>query len=71
DWITSIADRGIIEFVPKSDPTVKEMLSMREDIFPDYNELSFAAALGRYSTIVKKEKISMSGRVLYEYKKSE
>jgi hypothetical protein len=70
DWITSIADRGIIEFFPKDDPTVKEMLSTREDIFPDYNEASFEAALIKCATIVKKDRISDSGRILYEYKKS-
>ena len=44
-WILSIADSGIIEFVPKDDPTIRQMLSTREDIFPDYNELSFESVL--------------------------
>jgi len=69
-WITSIARYGVIEFVPKNDPTVLQMLSTREDIFPNYNQSSFEIALSKLSTIINKEVISKSGRILYEYKRS-
>ena len=35
DSIVSLAPRGVIEFVPKSDPMVVAMLSTRQDIFAD------------------------------------
>src|SRR5690606_8929642 len=51
EWITSMAPAGVIEFVPKSDPTVVKMLALREDIFPDYTEEAFATALARCGRI--------------------
>lgn len=66
-WITSIAPVGIIEFVPKGDPTVQAMLSMREDIFPDYTEENFSASLGRRARIVNRVQITGSGRTLYQF----
>ncbi len=69
-WITSIAKYGIIEFVPKNDPTILQMLATREDIFPNYNQSSFEIALLKSSTIINKKVISKSGRILYEYKRS-
>ena len=57
-WLTSLAPRGIVEFVQKSDPTVRLMLAAREDIFDRYDEASFAAALSRHARIVRTETIS-------------
>lgn len=67
DWIVDYAPSGIIEFVPKSDPTVQFMLSLRDDIFPDYTEATFRAALERRARIEARTVVSDSGRVLYEY----
>lgn len=66
-WIVGMAPRGVIEFVPKSDPTVRKMLALREDIFPDYSEENFAAFLGSIARVERKEKVSASGRVLYAF----
>ena len=71
DWITSIAPAGIIEFVPKGDPTVQAMLSMREDIFPNYTEETFAEALGRRARIVNRVQITGSGRTLYQFERKQ
>jgi hypothetical protein len=43
------------------------MLALREDIFPDYNEATFEAAIQRKAKIVGKQVISESGRTLYRY----
>ena len=67
DWITGTAPKGVIEFVPKADPTVKKMLALREDIFPDYTEEAFAAALGSLASITAREQVTDSGRTLYAY----
>tara|TARA_B110000438_G_scaffold294607_1_gene336284 strand:+ start:1540 stop:2931 length:1392 start_codon:yes stop_codon:yes gene_type:complete len=55
----------VIEFVPKSDSMVKRLLSTREDIFPDYNKEKFEEIFGRYYTILSKENIKNSERIIY------
>ena len=66
-WLVNFAPRGIIEFVPKNDETVKKMLQVREDIFINYNEETFKNILTNYSNILSKEVVSSSGRTLYEF----
>lgn len=68
-WITSLAPMGIIEFVPKEDPTIKSMLKLKGDIFPDYNIENFKKFLNQYSKIVSERNISESGRVLFFFEK--
>jgi len=36
-WLVGLAPRGVIEFVPKSDPMVQQLFAFREDIFSDYD----------------------------------
>ena len=69
-WLCGLAPRGVIEFVCKDDPTVQQMLSLREDIFPDYTEEAFATALQRQGRLVKVETVSSTGRRLYWYDRS-
>jgi len=68
-WIISLAPKGIIEFIPKSDSTLKIMLSTREDIFHDYNIEHFEFCIRRYANIIQKTEISKDGRVLYEFQR--
>jgi ribosomal protein L11 methylase PrmA len=68
-WITGLAPRGIIEFVQKDDPTIQRMLALREDIFDDYSQASFTTLLSRQARIVKQERISEAGRVLFWYER--
>ena len=46
-WLTDMAPRGVIEFVPKTDPMVVELLKLREDIFPHYDEEHFVSVWRR------------------------
>ncbi len=69
-WLVSLAPAGLVEFVPKDDPTVRLMLTSREDIFHDYSEENFSAALGRCARIDAAETISASGRRLFSYVRS-
>ena len=55
----------IIEFVPKSDPKVIEMLCNRTDIFDHYTLDEFEKQFSKYFTIIKKEVIPGSERTLY------
>ena len=67
DWILKISKHGLVEFVPKSDVTVKKMLEFREDIFKDYTEENFENCLKQKSKIINKSIITKTGRVIYEY----
>jgi ribosomal protein L11 methylase PrmA len=67
DALTSLAPRGVIEFVQKKDPTVQQLLALREDIFADYTPEVFESSLLSKARIVKKETVSAAGRTLYWY----
>ena len=67
EWITKLAPVGLIEFVPKTDETIKRMLENREDIFDKYNQLNFEKILSNKSKIIKKNIVSASGRIIYEF----
>jgi ribosomal protein L11 methylase PrmA len=68
-WLTDMAPRGVIEFVPKSDPMVVELLRLREDIFPNYNEEHFVKCLEERARIVTSETVSSSGRKLFAFER--
>lgn len=70
DWITSIANVGLIEFVPKNDPTVLEMLRYREDIFNEYSEDVFVNCLEKRARIINVTKVNSSGRKIFEFTKN-
>jgi ribosomal protein L11 methylase PrmA len=70
DWIVDLADCGIVEFVPKDDPMVKRMLSVREDIFDQYSQAEFETELMKRAAIEKREMVSSSGRTLYVFAKN-
>ncbi len=68
-WIIAHAPVGLIEFVPKSDPMIQEMLAYRVDIFPDYSEDLFRNILTSQARIIFEESSSESGRRIFCYKK--
>lgn len=67
DWLISLAPHGVIEFVPKSDPMIQEMLSLREDIFDNYTGKHFMECIEESADIVEKKVVSHSGRQLIWY----
>lgn len=66
-WLVNFAPKGLIEFVPKKDETIKKMLQLRDDVFYYYNEENFINILSKFVKIISKKTISVSGRTLYEY----
>ena len=70
DWLIAMAPAGVIEFVQKSDPTVQQLLALREDIFPGYTQEAFERAISSRARIVKSERVSASGRTLYWYQRA-
>ena len=68
-WITAMAPAGVIEFVPKADAMVQRLLSLREDLFDDYEQATFERLLQEHASIVRSEKVSDSGRMLYWFER--
>ena len=69
EYFNSIAPELIIEFVPKEDEKVKQMLSSRPDTFPDYTQAMFEEAFFQYFQCISKKHIPNTHRVLYFMKK--
>jgi hypothetical protein len=67
--LVGLAPAGVIEFIPKSDPMVQRLLSLREDIFPDYSLDKFSLELARNAGIVKTVSLSPDGRTLFWYER--
>jgi len=55
----------IIEFVPKEDEKIQQMLAQKKDIYCQYNAENFETSFQQYFRILKKEAIEDSGRELY------
>jgi ribosomal protein L11 methylase PrmA len=69
DFLASVAPRGLVEFVPKSDPTVQRMLALKGDLFPHYTQEGFEAALAARARIVRSDATSGTGRRLYWFER--
>lgn len=70
DWFVTTAPRGIIEFVPKTDPMVAEMLLLREDVFSDYDEAHFRSYLGSRAKITREHTFAENGRLIVSYERT-
>jgi hypothetical protein len=55
----------VIEFVPKEDSQVQEMLALREDVFEHYTQAGFERAAGPHFTILRSERIADTVRTVY------
>jgi len=64
-FFAEIADKLIIEFVPKTDSQVRRLLATREDIFPNYTEEHFESAFAQQFQIVNRTPIADTHRTLY------
>lgn len=64
-WLHDIAPRLIIEFVPKEDEKVIQMLKSRKDVFNDYTRPAFESFFSQYFDILTYNEIPGTHRVLY------
>ncbi len=55
----------IIEFVPKVDSQVQKLISVRDDVFPDYSQQNFEEGFEKKFDITEKVKLHDSHRILY------
>ena len=65
DFLESLCNNLIIEFVPKEDSQVRRLLSTREDVFDDYDEDNFVREFGKKFEIVEFDKIPDTERTMY------
>jgi SAM-dependent methyltransferase len=64
-FLSSICRLLIIEFVPKQDEKVEQILRLREDVFPDYTPQAFEREFGEQFSILEMASIVDSQRALY------
>ena len=65
EFFAGLCKNLVIEFIPKEDFQVKELLANREDIFPLYDQENFEEIFSQLFIIKKKKEIPRSKRVLY------
>lgn len=68
-WISQLGRYALVEFVPKEDPKVLELLSRREDIFPGYTQAEFEKAFAGHFKIAAQKTCAGSRRTLYLFEK--
>ena len=68
-FFNDICRKLVIEFVPKEDPRVQELLSSREDVFPNYTRECFENEFASYFSIEEQVRLGDSQRLLYLMKK--
>ena len=61
----TLSDNVLVEFVPKTDPMVKGLLSRRVDVFSDYSEETFKEAVLKFGKILAMHPIEGSERKIY------
>jgi ribosomal protein L11 methylase PrmA len=64
-WFNTIAKQLIIEFVPREDEKVKQMLASRKDVFGNYTQTDFESVFSRHFTIKHQEIVPGSHRTIY------
>lgn len=69
-WLSDMAPFLIIEFVPKTDEKVKQLLLHRKDIFANYTAESFRKEFEVYFTTVCEEKVGHTDRILFLMKRN-
>jgi ribosomal protein L11 methylase PrmA len=68
NWLAPICNFLIIEFIPKSDPKVQELLKNRRDIFNSYNIEDFKFAFLKKFILLKEEKVAGTERTLFLFR---
>jgi len=71
EWLATLCEHLIIEFVPKSDSQVQVMLATRDDIFHDYTIDGFEIAFKTYFDTADKKPVANSERFMYLMKRRE
>ena len=68
-YFARLGRRAVVEFVPKEDSQVRRLLGSRRDVFPDYHEAGFEAAVAEAFEIESREPIAGTARTLYRLRR--
>ncbi len=71
EFLASLSQYVIIEFVPKSDSQVQKLLESREDVFDLYHEEEFVRAFSLFFIIIERTQIEDSQRSIFLMQKKE
>ncbi|HEX2029675.1 MAG TPA: hypothetical protein VHF25_16965 [Nitriliruptorales bacterium] len=64
-FLARLCRHAVVEFVPKDDPRVRQLLASRQDVFADYSAACFERAADRHFTLEQREQLRDSTRILY------
>lgn len=70
-YFADISPTLLIEWIPREDEKVMQMLSTRNQVFSDYNIDVFEREFGKYFQLVRKAKSGGSGRFIYLMKRTQ
>ena len=65
EWFSKLGRRLVVEWIPKEDPMVQRLLASREDIFDDYHQAGFEAAIEPFFSVVERASVRASARTIY------
>lgn len=68
-WLASLGEWAIVEFVPKTDSQVVEMLAAREDVFPTYSPEGFSHAFGGQFEEVTSRPVPETQRTIHLFRR--
>jgi hypothetical protein len=68
DFLSRACRWLIIEFIPKSDPQIKKLLQVRQDIFPDYTQEQFIQEFNHHFNLINQQQIMETERTLFLFK---
>lgn len=71
EYLARLGRTLIIEWVPRDDPKVEELLRVRPDTFPDYSEAGFLAAFGQYFAVELATPLGNSRRAIHVMRRRE
>ncbi len=65
DWLAGLAPYLVLEFVPRDDPRVQQLLRHRDDPYEDYDLAPFEAALAASFEVMQCRQLPLGDRILY------
>ena len=71
EWLSTITEAGVVEFVPKSDPMVQALLRTRQDVYSGYTQVAFEEALREHFQVTDVACLPKSERVLYLFRRKQ
>lgn len=65
DWLASVTQELVIEFITRDDPMVRTLLHNKRDTYTDYRQDYFEHCLGEMFTSIRREPLACGSRFLY------